>query len=309
MTSAPLTTDQASDSRHASSFLRVSRFDEVTSFLAALILLIGSLVFVLGLLWVFAERDSDVELKSPPRLTWSSPSPQGITPEFLLPGVEETTDIQEQSMQEVVLAVTDAASEVAGSRFFSLASQTNFSPSSGGPGDSRPPGPISDFAVVSRAERWQLMFSASQIKAYAKQLDHFEIEIGLIGGAVVGVDYASDLSSAVPKLRRGASDAERRLYFLWTQPNPLREFDLQLLRRGRFASGSLAGHSATIGQRHMLKLIPSGLENELAKLELQYAAEHGVSSVERIAKTVFTSKSTSDGYQFFVTQQRYKKTH
>ena len=108
-------------------------------------------------------------------------------------------------------------------------------------------------------------------------------------------------SSQRPQLRHGASDEEQRLYFLWTQPGPLMQFDRQLSRRA--VSESSTG--AQLEKRQILKFISPALEKRLAKTELEYASAKGNRTVDSIAKTVFISRPQGDGYQFVVTDQRY----
>ncbi len=49
--------------------------------------------------------------------------------------------------------------------------------------------------------------------------------------------FESVASSQQPQLRHGASGQEKRLYFLWTQPGPLMQFDRHLIGRAVSESG------------------------------------------------------------------------
>ena len=117
-----------------------------------------------------------------------------------------------------------------------------------------------------------------------------------IGGSIQGVDIASNLSGS-PRSRRVESKEEKRLYFMWTDAGPLMQYDRQLLQRA----------SIQLQNRSMLKFIPPDLENQLARIELDYAKEHGHNSVTEIAKTIFESKAAGGGYAFEVIDQRYRK--
>jgi hypothetical protein len=283
----------------------VSWFDQVTSFLAASILLLGSLVFVLLLLWIFSGN-SVLELVAPIQIARGASQQETFEPEFLPPSAEETVEFEELRLQQQLLAVTDAASRIAGTPIATLASLDQASQHIGtrelGPNDRPSPNDTADLGL--RAQRWTLVFKARDVDSYARQLDHYQIELGVMGGGLAGVDYASQLSSPQPLLRHGEADHEQRLYLLWTYSSPLKQFEQVLLQRGRFASGDVV----TITGREVLKFIPPELDQQLAALQLEYAAAKGYSTVEQVAKTVFTSNSRADGYQFQVTQQRYKKT-
>ncbi len=80
------------------------------------------------------------------------------------------------------------------------------------------------------------------------------------------------------------------------------EFDRQLLQRAFVASAS----EAEVEKRQMLKFISPKLENQLAKIELEYAIAKGHPTIDSIAKTVFISRPQGDAYQFVVAGQRYR---
>ena len=203
----------------------------------------------------------------------------------------------EPTLAETLEAVTDAVSTVAAS-LATTDSNTNATTEGTGKGDSRPPGPLGEGEdIIPRFERWQLNFSARNLRGYAQQLDFYKIELAAIGGSIQGVDIANNLAAA-PRQRRVVDTAsEQRLYFMWTSPSPLMEFDRQLLTQA----------GIQLQDRSMLKFIPPELENLLAKIELDYATQNGHPSVTQIAKTIFESKATSGGYEFSVIDQRYRK--
>jgi hypothetical protein len=167
-------------------------------------------------------------------------------------------------------------------------------------GDSRPPGPLGEGDdIIPRFQRWELKFQASGVRPYASQLDFYGIELGSIGGGIASVDYASNLAKA-PQSRSGTSAQENklgRLYFMWRQDGPLKQYDIQLLGQAGVQTQG----------RQILKFIPKRLEDQLAQIELQYARNNGHNSVKEIAKTIFESRAGSGGsYQFVVIEQRYR---
>lgn len=83
---------------------------------------------------------------------------------------------------------------------------------------------------------------------------------------------------------------------MWRKSGPLLQYDRQLLQRaGIDANG-----------RVLIKFIPKELEDRLAITELAYAKEKGVDTVKKIAKTIFESKSNSNGFEWVVVEQRYR---
>ena len=274
---------------------RISRFDIVTSLFMALILFIGVFVTLLFIVWItsrweFAPRAIAPIIENP---AGRADNAEGLERDFEPPSAEEVELLMEPTLEETINAVTDAVSNVAAS----VASNESTSDSKG---DSRPPGPAGEGDdVIPRFERWQLNFSAHNLREYATQLDFYKIELGAIGGKIQGVDVASNLAGSPNSNRIVDTENEKRLYFIWTTPSPLMEYDRQLLQK---ANISLAG------KRQMLKFIPPDLENLLANTELEYAKSKGHPSVTEIAKTIFDSKADASGYKFEVVSQRYRKS-
>ncbi len=279
--------------------LRISRFDILTSFFMALILFIGTFVLMLFIIWLtsrwtFPPQPIEPIIENP---AGRGENPEGFERDFEPPGAEEVEELMEPTLQDTIEAVTDAVSTVAAS-LVTTDTQATATTSGTGAGDSRPPGPEGEGEdIIPRFERWQLNFKAKDIREYSTQLDFYEIELGAIGGSIQGVDVANNLSGS-PKTRRiEDTTSEKRLYFMWTSPSPLMQFDRQLLQKA----------GIQLPNRQMLKFIPKDLENLLAKIELEYSASKGHPSVTEIAKTVFESKPDGSGYKFEVTSQRYRK--
>ncbi|MGV3482988.1 MAG: hypothetical protein ACO1RT_01080 [Planctomycetaceae bacterium] len=286
-------------SKDAPGGLRKSRFDSVSSLLLSLLVIIGIAVFMLFIVWWDSRvrlpmKTLEMLIENP---AGRGDNAEGFERDFEPPGAEEVEALAEPTMQDTIAAVTDAVSSVAAT-IDSVNSNASATTTGTGKGDSRPPGPEGEGEdVIPRSERWQLNFSAKNLAAYAQQLDYYKIELGAIGGSQIqGVDYASGLAGT-PKIRRGKSEAEKRLYFMWTTPSPLEKYDRQLLQK---AGIPLPG-------RQMLKFLEPDLENLLANIEKEYATKNGHPSVTEIAKTVFESQPTSNGYEFVVTEQRYRK--
>tara|TARA_R110002049_G_scaffold2750_10_gene22443 strand:- start:85839 stop:86774 length:936 start_codon:yes stop_codon:yes gene_type:complete len=277
--------------------LRISKFDVVTSFFLALIFFIGTFVLMLFIVWMLGGKPKPRALapliENP---AGRGDNAEGFERDFEPPGAEEVEELLEPTLQDTIEAVTDAVSSVAAT-LDSMNTNATASTQGTGRGDSRPPGPEGEGDdIIPRFERWELRFSAKNVRSYAGQLDFYGIELGAVGGDVQGVDIVSNLASS-PKSRRVPSEEEKRLYFMWKSASPLMRYDQQLIQQ---AGVPLPG-------RQMLKFVPAELENQLAHTELDYAKEKGYESVKQIAKTIFESKGGGDGYVFEVIEQRYRK--
>ena len=303
-TSNPSTAGSVENARVAARLLereklRTSRFDSITSLFMALILFIGTFVSMLFIIWLttrwsFPPQPIDPIIENP---AGRGENPEGFERDFEPPGAEEVEELMEPTLQDTLEAVTDAVSTVAGALVTNDTAATATTAGTGA-GDSRPPGPPGEGEdIIPRFERWQLNFTARDVRSYATQLDFFKIELGAIGGSIQGVDVASNLSSRIQKARIQDTASEKRLYFMWNSPSPVMAFDRQLLQQA----------GIELSNRQMLKFIPKDLENQLAVIELEYSASKGHPSVTEIAKTVFECKADGGKYAFEVVSQRYRK--
>ena len=279
--------------------LRITKFDIITSFFMALILFIGTFVTILFIVWLtsrwsFPQRAIEAIIENP---AGRGPNPEGFERDFEPPGAEEVEELMEPTLAETLEAVTDAVSTVAAT-LATTDSNAVASTQGTGMGDSRPPGRLGEGEdIIPRFERWQLNFTARNLKGYATQLDFYNIELGAVGGSIQGVDIANNLAASPKKRRVVDASKEVRLYFIWNSPSPLMQYDRQLLQQA----------AIELTNRQMLKFIPPDLENQLALIELEYAKERGHQSVTEIAKTVFESRGSGTGYAFEVIDQRYRK--
>jgi hypothetical protein len=138
---------------------------------------------------------------------------------------------------------------------------------------------------------WELHFlRGSTLENYARQLDHFGIELGvLLPGNKLA--YAAGFSQPKPQSRSGRADAEKRCYLTWRESES-QQADRELLARAGMPSEGLV----------ILKFLPPALETQLAGLEKQHAA--GRSGA--IVKTSFAVRAEGDGYALHVIEQERK---
>ena len=277
--------------------LVVTKFDKVSSLLLAFAMFLGILVGLIFLLWVTSGKPKQIQAYPPlvENPEGRGENAEGFERDFEPPGAEEVEDLLEPTVEDTLQAVTDAVSSVPAS-FEAVDSDVAANSSGAGQGDERHAGPMGDGDdIIPRFERWKLKFAAKNINAYAAQLDFYGIELAAIGGNIQGVDYAANVSSAA-STRRGPSEGEKRLYFMWTTPGPLMKYDQQLLQK---AGVNLTG-------RQMLKFLSKDLENMLANIEMDYAKTKGHTSATEIAETIFESRGADGAYQFEVVSQKYR---
>lgn len=286
---------ERSCSMHRRSALRTSHFEMTSSFLLALMVIIAWGVAILLVMFISLETEV-VECRIPlvEVVGGGGASPTEIVLTFEPPGTVEAEVLSEPTVEETIKVLTDSVTNVAASLDQSQSDKALSSDGASHANDRRAGPGDANYGTVPRFERWQLEFSARGLQDYAKQLDHFEIELGLIGEQV---DYVYDMSTLPKHRSRLPSDQDRRLYFFFTSPSPLQRYDAQLV--------SQAG--IRVAGRMQVKFISKDLEDQLALIEMEHAKTKGHGVVSEIIKTIFASTPHGEGYQFQVTAQRYRR--
>lgn len=282
--------------------LQTPAVDRVSSMLIALVIVTGLIVLLLGAIYL-----SRLHLGSPKDIELAGEKEQaagrgdhaaGFARDFAPPGQEEVQELSASSFEQTLEAVTHTVPSIAAS-LDTLEPSAGESPPGSERGDDRPPGPLGEGPnTISRAERWDLKFTARNVQDYAAQLDFFKIELGAVGGNVPEVDYVSQMSSA-PQRRRGPAGAEKRLFFFWRQDGPLQQYDAQLMRSA----------GVDTARRQIIIFIAPELESRLAALEKQFAFQQHNRNVaaKEFAKTIFECRpNSSGGYEWVVIEQRLR---
>lgn len=144
---------------------------------------------------------------------------------------------------------------------------------------------------LPREQRWFVRFAeGGTTYEYAKQLDHFGIELGaLLPGSRLA--YVSNLTAETPTVRNAESGAgENRLYFTW-QGGGRRTADIELFKKA----------GVDVGGASIFHFYPKQTEDLLAKLEAEYRNR----PTRDIRRTYFAVEARGTGYRFVVTRQAY----
>ncbi len=305
MATAPDWHDEASEVEEAREALRVSAYDNVASLLIALLILIGFAVLLLFIVWLtgrllFSKAPIPVELLE---YAGRGDHAAGFERDPEEPGMEEMEELMEPQIEATLEAVTDVVSSQAAA-FDAIEMSAAASSKGSGMGDSRPPGPLGEGVedVIPPWERWEIRFSTAGIDIYARQLDHFEIELGAIGGGSANVDYAFQLAGSSPKKRSGKPEEEKRIFMTWEKgASPLAAFDRQLVGRAGIKTD----------RRSILQFYPKKTEQLLQNVEFQAAADERGTTPQQLdprilLKTIFGVRSVRGGYEFFVIDQYFR---
>jgi len=191
--------------------------------------------------------------------------------------LDESIELQEPAVVDTLAAVADAvAVNAALLDDPSLSTSENRGRGGGGRGDKG--------TASKPVRRWEVFFEGNSLAVYAKQLDSFGIELGVLMPDNQ-VAYARNLSKLKPDARTGPADEENRYYLTW-RGGELQQADRELLRRAGIDSSG----------RILLKFLPPAVEATLQNLE----EKHKGSDPERRGKTRFGIKPVGDGFAFFL---------
>lgn len=290
-----------------------SQYDQVTSFLMALV--IGA-ALVVGWLWLIYQTNQAYasRVTAPLEIVdvfggggGSPDGTPGSTEKIDIAGAEVSAqasnneevagDFEEPSVQETPAAMLDTVAEagqslaevdlgaVMPSGGVVASGRRSSKLGTGGPGLGLGPGD----GGVPREQRWTIVYDQGQTPdEYARQLDALGVELAVISGKNQ-LTYLSNFSAATPTKRFGSGQGDERLYFLW-EGRVRKAADLALL--------SKAG--IDVGDGIVIQFYPKRVENTLAQLEVRYRGR----SPAEIRVTRFSVVPQGNSYGFVVLSQQ-----
>ncbi|MFG0333247.1 MAG: hypothetical protein ACF8TS_07800 [Maioricimonas sp. JB049] len=283
--------------------MKLTRYDRISSGMIATFLFLILSTGVAASYWYASRPPREPELIPMELLDLSGGDPEGATDEaFEVESPEELVDdasLAEELSEEVELQETlDNVVELSDQAAMQL-QQVNASGEQnvGTPGSSvgsgrRPLGSGPGSGGLPREQRWYIRYAdQADLDEYARQLDHFGIELGALlpAGELV---YLSNISTPNPQVRRVTSGSdEKRLYMTW-RGGDRRQADTKL-----FAKAGL-----DVGRSEIFHFYPPRVEQRLATLEHNYARR----AAKEIRRTYFVVEARAGGaYELVVTRQTY----
>jgi hypothetical protein len=284
--------------------LRVSVYDRAWCWLLSLLLLFGTAVFLLFMVWLsnhmhVVDIAREVDLTEVgdgegggdgrPSGGTQLESPDNSTEQIELndntPDVADTLTAVSETVVETVTQLDDPSLQppkAKGDYGTGGGSGGGSGPGRGmGHGKGRP----------GRPQRWEMKFDkGNTLETYGRQLDFFKIELGVIteGDKVI---YLSGFSSGIPQKREGPRAAEKRYFFVW-QGGDLKQADLEFFRRARVTTES----------GRIFMFISRDLELKLIEIEKAFQNK----TIADIKKTRFGIFNEGGGYAFKVVSQMLK---
>ena len=286
--------------------LVVTKYDLVTAFMIAIggsLLLAAATLIVIWLTNRIPEPPPppDVELvefpggdpEGAPDETLNVESPEDPTDD---PSVaeEESEETDMQEVAETVMEVSDQATQILQEQNDSGAENTGKPGSAVGTGR-KPLGLGNGKSGFPREQRWFVNFAEKgSLTSYAKQLDFFKIELGVVMPPPDGkLVYMSAISTSPKKRETPGGKGESRLFMSWAGDAARRAADIELFKK--------INVDATPGT--ILHFYDRSTEAMMLTLERDYAGR----LPDDIRRTYFQVKPAGSGYEFVVTKQTYTR--
>jgi hypothetical protein len=268
--------------------MRVSAYERVASLLLSVLIFMSVAVVLLFSVWLSSRfLGSQVAVPVVMEEVGTGEGSIGDSTEYDVPP-GEAFDFEEPQVANTLAAVAEAvAAQEVVLADPSLANATKYGRGGrGGYGNN----PYGSGGKPGRPRRWELEFpEGNTIESYAKQLDFFKIELGILLPDDK-VAYAYNLSKPVPDRRTGSVDDEKRYYLTWRR-GELEKVDRELLTRAGIDSQG----------RPVIKFLPREVEATLLQLERARAGNDAKS----IRRTRFAIRAGGHGYTFEVLDQSY----
>lgn len=276
--------------------LEVNTYDRTATLLIALLIMVGSAVA--GLLVIFFATRQFPTIEPIPVVPVEATSPnanQGLADEPDPPGIEDAPDLSEPQLQDTLDALTAAATMNEVLLSDEMLDAEKEAGKGKGLGDSRMPGAGGDGVVerVPRWQRWKIRFEPESSAAFQAWLDQYGIRLGVFGRDNL-VHLAYDFQKGL-KVTSGTSKDYTTWGYTVPADGPMPSLANQLARKADIArKGPI-----------VLLFYPFEVESILYTIEKKYAEEQGVTDVNKLRSTVFTVFKKDGQYKFQILNQKY----
>lgn len=271
--------------------LRVNTYDRVSSLLVALLFIVGATVVGLIIVY-FARRLIDAQVAipiTPVSAGRPADAAMGLKRDLEPPGIEEIPELIEPKLQDTLSALSVAVTAKTALLSDEDIDSEHEMGHGRGYGDNRRSG-YGDGVGYDEPRR-EIRFEPDNLQHYARFLDFFGIELGVLGRDN-NVYYASGFSREKPTIRVGQPAQEQRLYM-----NPA-DNQFAALDRQLAAMAGIADKGEII-----LQFYPPQTQSILFALEQKRAGDR---TPEQIRHTVFRVLPKGDRFEFTVEEQSYR---
>ena len=267
---------------------KITLYDRVSGMLTAWVMLIGFLVLIMFLIWLYLV--TNVPTKQP--IVFEPPgfdneeNPEGVAEDMEEPGVEEFPEVETPQLADALEAVTDIASTVKAN--LEAVDGTAAEMGRGqGLGDRRTKGPGGGGSGKLNPNRWSIYWAVRNKKEYAQMLEYFNIDIGCASLDSGQIEYATNLTGGSPGSRSGSFKTESRLPMTQMQAR-FAMWDAEFIRD--------AGIQINNDVDKIRLFLPSEVLVRMGKLEADKLSASGTDE-RQVRRTKFKVSKTGNGYK------------
>jgi hypothetical protein len=274
---------------------KASAYDKLNAALIAVILLVGFLVAALFLIWLttafdFSSQKKAIDLGRVDEA--GNEKPEGEADDVLEPGVEEFPEVETPQLANALEAVTNAVSSVRAS----LEERSGMAAEMGrGSGfGSREGGPGTGGGAIPEYKRWIIQYESDSLDTYAKQLDFFSIDIGVLHKTNKKIWRINQLS-AQPTVSPSSQEAEDKTLRFMHKKQKMRRWDQTLATRG----------GAPLDNAITCQFYPEPTRQIIRNVEGAALADAG-RKVKDVRNTILKLEDGPNGFTFTVVDLLYR---
>ncbi len=277
---------------------KTSAYDRLSAWLTALIMLFGFLVATLFLIWLTSVIKFDSNVATP--FTASdigddgNDKPEGFEDDELDPGVEDFAEVETPQLAEALEAVSNAVSTIRANS--EMVSGDAAVMGKGGGYGSRDGGPSGSGDGIPAHKRWKIEYEVDDKDTYKRQLDFFDIQIGVVESVAGGAVYRVSNVSRRAQVAETTKEKERGQLMFSHAKLRMKRWDEEIAKTaGVPTNGNL-----------MFQFYNQDTKNRIAKAEDDY-----LKSVGRVLKDVRRTniKVEADGgggFEFNIVNCEYR---
>ena len=275
----------------------VSGYDIVNAFLISSIVVIGTLVSILFLIWLTmlmsnrSAPDPGVLVET----SFGDEKPEGFEDDIYEPGVEEFPEVDVPQLADAIEALTEAVSSVEAAieardgDAAEMGRGKGFGSREGGPGSG-------NFRGIPDYKRWKIEYDTPDQQTYASQLSFFGINIGVISKRSNDIVMLADPGNA-PRTIRSERTAEGKVLYFVHEKQQLRKWDQFLVKKN--------GIDFNKSDQFTVQFYSPETRVMLRQIEAQHLANKGIQLVD-VLKTRFKVVSDGGGFKFRIVSVDHK---
>ena len=270
---------------------RVSKYDRVSAMLTALVIMLGSMVAIMFLIWLTGViREAPIASRQTilDDALGEDEAPDGESDDIEEPG-SEFPEVETPQLADSLEALTTAASSIQASDR-AVDGSAQFMGRGTGLGTINGGG-LGNGLLKPPWERWEIRYTTASQEDYGLQMDFFKIELGAISRDTADIVYLQNLAGQ-RRTRNGRKSAEKRVFFNYNQ-GVLSEWDKQFMEES----------GINLRNRILVQFYPPDIQTRLLALEKQRL---GGKSLETVYRTVFGVRATGNGFEYYVIDQLYR---